>query len=81
MHRKKSLRSKMELQYMTLLIPALILFTIGIMVPIFLCVYYSFTEWDGFSKYIHFVGFSTLRKASAIPASKAPGALRWYLPS
>lgn len=71
MHRKKSLRSKMELQYMTLLIPALILFTIGIMVPIFLCVYYSFTEWDGFSKYIHFVGFSNFTESFRDPGIKS----------
>lgn len=51
------LQAKMEAQYASLVIPALILFTIGIMIPIIICVYYSFTEWDGFSAHINFVGF------------------------
>ena len=45
----------MELQYLTLVLPAFVLFTIGIIVPIVLCLYYSFTEWDGFSAHIQFV--------------------------
>lgn len=57
MRRKMKLQAKMEAQYASLVIPALILFTIGIMIPIIICVYYSFTEWDGFSAHINFVGF------------------------
>lgn len=53
---KLTLQKKMELQFASLILPAVILFTIGIIVPIFLCVYYSFTEWDGFSAHIDFVG-------------------------
>lgn len=53
--KKLNLQQKMELQYLTLVLPAFVLFTIGIIVPIVLCVYYSFTEWDGFSAHIQFV--------------------------
>lgn len=53
--KKLNLQQKMELQYATLILPAFILFTIGIIVPIILCLYYSFTEWDGFSAHIQFV--------------------------
>ena len=53
--KKLNLQQKMELQYLTLVLPAFVLFTIGIIVPIVLCLYYSFTEWDGFSAHIQFV--------------------------
>lgn len=53
--KKLNLQQKMELQYLTLVLPAFVLFTIGIIVPIVLCLYYSFTEWDGFSARIQFV--------------------------
>ena len=46
----------MEIQYGTLVLPAFVLFSIGIILPIFMCLYYSFTEWDGFSSHINFVG-------------------------
>lgn len=46
----------MERQYAVLILPAFVLFTIGMIVPIFMCVFYSFTEWDGFSEHIRFVG-------------------------
>ena len=53
--KKLNLQHKMALQYLTLVLPAFVLFTIGIIVPIVLCLYYSFTEWDGFSAHIQFV--------------------------
>ena len=56
MKNKTSLRTKMEIQYGTLILPAFILFSVGIILPIFMCLYYSLTEWDGFSSYIDFVG-------------------------
>lgn len=57
MKKRINLQKKMELQYASLLLPALFLFTIGVIIPIFLCLYYSFTKWDGFSAHVDFVGF------------------------
>ena len=56
MKNKNSLHKQMEIQYGTLVLPAFVLFSIGIILPIFMCLYYSFTEWDGFSSHINFVG-------------------------
>lgn len=54
--RKKSLQGKMRRQYATLMIPALILFTLGMIIPIIMCFYYSLFEWDGFAADKIFVG-------------------------
>ena len=52
------MEKKMFRQYLTLVIPALIFFTIGIIIPLFLSFRYSLTSWDGMSASKPFVGFS-----------------------
>ena len=43
-------------QYVSLVLPCLLLFTVGLILPMFLGVYYSLTSWDGYSKELPFVG-------------------------
>lgn len=51
------MEKKMFRQYLTLVIPGLIIFTIGIIVPLTLSIRYSVTSWDGMSAEKPFVGF------------------------
>lgn len=46
----------MRRQYALLMVPALILFTIGLIIPIIMCFYYSLYEWDGFAAEKVFLG-------------------------
>ena len=50
------MEKKMFRQYLTLVIPALIFFTIGIIIPLFLSFRYSLTSWDGMSATKPFIG-------------------------
>lgn len=70
MKNKTSLRTKMEIQYGTLILPAFILFSVGIILPIFMCLYYSLTEWDGFSSHIDFVGLQNYLEIFQDPSVK-----------
>lgn len=56
MKKSKSCQGSLHLQYVSLTLPALILFTIGLIIPIFMCFYYSMFEWDGFSATKQFLG-------------------------
>lgn len=44
-------------QYLVLVLPGFIIFTIGLIVPLFLSIRYSLTSWDGMSVEKTFVGF------------------------
>ena len=46
----------MRRQYASLLIPAFVLFTIGLIIPIVMCFYYSLFQWDGFGTEMQFLG-------------------------
>ena len=46
----------MEKQYLLLVLPGLIIFTIGLIIPLLLAFRYSFTSWDGMSAEKPFVG-------------------------
>lgn len=50
------MEKKMFRQYLVLVIPGLIIFTIGLIVPLFLSLRYSVTSWDGMSAEKTFVG-------------------------
>ena len=56
MNKLSTYERKIKRQYLTLLIPAFILFTIGIIIPIIMCIYYSLFDWDGFSPTMNFLG-------------------------
>ena len=51
------MEKKMEKQYLLLVIPGFIIFTIGLIVPLVLAFRYSLTSWDGMSVEKPFVGF------------------------
>ena len=53
----RSLNRKTQLQYLSLVLPGLFVFTVGLIIPIFLGFRYSLTSWDGLSAEMPFVGF------------------------
>ena len=56
--RKKTNWNKtMFKQYFLLVLPGLVIFTIGLIVPMLMAVRYSLTSWDGMTKVKPFVGF------------------------
>ena len=60
--RNSSLARRNNASYFLLVLPALIIFTIGIIVPMFLAVYYSLTDWDGMSAEKNFLGLANYIK-------------------
>lgn len=60
----KSKRSKKNnLAYWAFVGPSLFAFTLVIFIPLVLGIYYSFTDWNGISSQINFVGFENYIKA------------------
>lgn len=53
----KAMRRR-NLQYVSLVLPGMLIFTIGLIVPLVLGIYYSFTSWDGMTAEKTFVGVS-----------------------
>ena len=60
--RGKKLSSMMDRQYLLLVLPGLIVFTIGVIIPMFLGLFYSLTDWDGMSSNMKFVGLGNYIK-------------------
>ncbi len=58
MNNKKnsSMEKNMEKQYLVMVLPGLIIFTIGLIIPMFMAIRYSFTSWDGMSSVKPFIG-------------------------
>ncbi len=56
MKNKNTMEKNMEKQYLLLVLPGLIIFTIGLIIPLLLAFRYSFTSWDGMSAEKPFVG-------------------------
>ncbi len=56
------IEQKLYKQYLIMVIPGIIIFTIGLIVPLFLSFRYSLTSWDGMSKEKTFVGLSNYIK-------------------
>lgn len=56
-HKKKNgLEERMARQYLVMVLPGLIIFTIGLIIPMFMALRYSFTSWDGMTVEKPFVG-------------------------
>lgn len=53
---KKSLKRTAFLQYLSLVLPGLIIFTIGLIIPMILALRYSLTSWNGMTVEKPFVG-------------------------
>lgn len=51
-----NMERRMSHQYLLLVLPGFIIFTIGLIIPLFMAVRYSFTSWDGMSPEKIFVG-------------------------
>ncbi len=47
--KKNAMEQKLFWQYFLLVIPGFIIFTIGLIIPMFMALRYSFTSWDGMS--------------------------------
>lgn len=55
-------KKKMILPHIVFLGPAFVLFTIAMIIPLFLSLYYSFTDWNGISTSANFVGFENYQR-------------------
>ena len=64
MKRQKTniMERKMARQYFILVLPGMLIFTVGLIVPLFLSFRYSLTSWDGMTPEKAFVGFSNYVK-------------------
>lgn len=58
-------KSKNNLTYWAFVGPSLFAFALVIFIPLILGIYYSFTDWNGISKEINFVGFENYIKVFA----------------
>ncbi len=65
----QSLR-KQQLQYLSLVLPGMIIFTIGLIVPMFLSLYYSLTSWNGMTVEKPFVGLDNYVKLVSDPYAR-----------
>ena len=57
MRKKRSMEDKMFRQYLVLVLPGFIIFTIGLIIPLLLSFRFSLTSWDGMTPEKTFVGF------------------------
>lgn len=57
-----NMEKRMSRQYLVLVLPGFIIFTIGLIIPMFMALRYSFTDWDGMSAEKTFVGFQNYIK-------------------
>ncbi len=55
--KRNGMEKKMEKQYLAMVLPGFLIFTVGLIIPMFMAVRYSFTSWDGMSALKPFVGF------------------------
>ena len=56
MKTKRNTSLKIQLQYISLVLPGLLVFTLGLIIPMFLGLNYSFTSWNGMTAEKPFVG-------------------------
>ncbi|HJB01811.1 MAG TPA: sugar ABC transporter permease [Candidatus Mediterraneibacter merdavium] len=56
--KRGTMEQKLFRQYLVLVLPGFIIFTIGLIIPLLLALRYSFTSWDGMSTEKVFVGFN-----------------------
>jgi len=64
----RSLNSrKITAQYVSLVLPGMILFTIGLIIPLILTFRYSLTNWDGLSPTKEFIGLENYKKMLSDP--------------
>ncbi|MBO5093872.1 MAG: sugar ABC transporter permease [Lachnospiraceae bacterium] len=54
--KKRAMEKNLEKQYFVMVLPGMVIFTIGLIVPMFMAFRYSFTSWDGMTAEKPFVG-------------------------
>lgn len=54
--KRHSMERSMTRQYFVLVLPGFLIFTVGLMLPLILALRYSFTDWNGLSETMKFVG-------------------------
>lgn len=59
---KRRLHRVRQFQYVSLVLPGFLLFTVGLVAPLLLGLYYSFTDWNGYTTEFSFVGLSNFIK-------------------
>lgn len=52
----------MQLQYLSLVLPGMLIFSVGLIVPMLMGIGYSLTTWDGFTKNLPWTGFGNYKK-------------------
>ena len=62
---------KQQLQYLSLVLPGMIIFTIGLIIPMFLSFYYSLTSWNGMTVEKPFIGFDNYVKLVSDPYARS----------
>jgi ABC-type sugar transport system permease subunit len=66
-----SINGHNHLQYAVLIVPGLIVFTVGLIIPMFLGFQYSFTDWDGMTADKTFVGLENYKRMIADEYARA----------
>ena len=56
------IEKRMVRQYLVLVLPGMIIFTVGLIIPLFLSFRYSLTDWDGMTAEKTFVGLQNSEK-------------------
>ena len=62
---------KQQMQYFSLVLPGMIIFTIGLIIPMFLSFYYSLTSWNGMTVEKPFIGFDNYVKLVTDPYARS----------
>lgn len=73
-HRNRLSRST-SMQYLSLALPGMLIFTLGLVLPMFLGLYYSLTSWDGMTAEKTFVG---LENYIRIFSDRYAGSAWWF---
>ena len=71
MRKMSSSLRKQQLQYLSLVLPGMIIFTIGLIIPMFLSFYYSLTSWNGMTVEKPFVGIANYAKLVSDPYARS----------
>ena len=71
MRKMSSSLRKQQLQYLSLVLPGMIIFTIGLIIPMFLSFYYSLTSWNGMTVEKPFVGLDNYVKLVSDPYARS----------
>ena len=59
---KSTVMGRRRAEYVSLVIPGMLLFTLGVIIPAILGLRYSFTSWNGFTKEIPWTGFDNYKR-------------------